>query len=100
MTNMNNKFSQYQKILQRMALTPKMKHSIQMLSMSIGDLNEYIDTMISSNPFLQKIIDNKYKFDRKMTAIGSTALEYNDAMESEKAWSRTSFSCRRYGRLI
>ncbi len=42
-----------------MAITPQMKQSIQLLGMSIKDLSEYIDSLVTKNPFLQKLINNK-----------------------------------------
>jgi len=54
MPPMNRKLSQDLRFLQKMALTPKMKHSIKMLSMSVTDLNDYIDAVLASNPFLKK----------------------------------------------
>lgn len=62
---MEYKQAQYQQLLQRMSLTPQMRQSIQILSLSAKDLNEYIDSAISANPFLQKVLDRmeseKYK---------------------------------------
>jgi RNA polymerase sigma-54 factor len=51
---MKNRLAQNQKLQQKMTLTPKMKHSIQLLGMSIADLNDYIDSALTSNPFLKK----------------------------------------------
>ena len=51
---MRHKQSHQQKIFQRMALTPQMRHSIKLLGMSTKDLNEYIDSAIEANPFLKK----------------------------------------------
>ena len=31
-----------------------MKHSIQLLGMSVMELNDYIDSVLASNPFLEK----------------------------------------------
>src|SRR3989338_7716039 len=56
---MQHKFSQQQKIFQKMVLTPQMRQSLKLLSMSINDLNEYIDAVITGNPFIQKLIDMK-----------------------------------------
>lgn len=39
-----------------MALTPQMKQSITLLAMSTYDINEYIETALSANPFLKKEI--------------------------------------------
>ncbi|MFH0731653.1 MAG: RNA polymerase factor sigma-54 [Candidatus Omnitrophota bacterium] len=43
-------------MLQKMALTPQMKQSIQLLGMSTKDLNEYVDAALEKNPFLKKEI--------------------------------------------
>ena len=79
---MKHRFSQSQKLLQKMALTSKMKHSIQMLGMSVKDLSEYIDTVISSNPLLQKksAEGKEHSFARER----SNAREYNDNIKSEE----------------
>ena len=42
-----------------MALTPQMRHSIKLLGMSTKDINEYIESAIESNPFLQKTYNKK-----------------------------------------
>ena len=42
-----------------MALTPQMRQSIQLLGMSVKDISEYIDSLLTKNPFLQKLIDDK-----------------------------------------
>lgn len=57
---MKNKFAQQQRFLQKMALTPQMRQSLNLLGMSINDLNEYVDFAVSHNPFLKKLLDNKY----------------------------------------
>ena len=41
-----------------MALTPQMRHSIQLLGMSVTDLTEYIDSVLESNPCLKKIVES------------------------------------------
>ena len=46
-------------MFQRMSLTPQMRQSIQLLSMPISELNEYIDSIVANNPVLEK------KFERK-----------------------------------
>ena len=71
--HMAQKLYQFQKLLQRMALTPKMKHSIQMLGMSVTDLNDYIDSVLASNPFLE----------RKVPKNRTSSYEYNDAIKGE-----------------
>ncbi len=42
-----------------MVLTPQMKQSLQLLSMSTQNLNEYIESALASNPFLKKEFDKK-----------------------------------------
>ncbi|MDP3790176.1 MAG: hypothetical protein Q8R48_07235, partial [Candidatus Omnitrophota bacterium] len=56
---MKHKFGHQQKFSQRMALTPQMRHSLQLLGMSTKDLNEYVDAAVEANPFLQKILTAK-----------------------------------------
>ena len=56
---MKPKFSQYQKLLQKMALTPRMVQSIKFLSMSTKDLHEYVETAVEANPFLKKEFDRE-----------------------------------------
>lgn len=53
---MEPRLSQHQKLLQKMALTPQMRQAIKLLGMSTKDLNEYIDSVAASNPFLQKLL--------------------------------------------
>ena len=53
---MKHKMSQHQRMMYRMALTPTMRQSLQLLSMPTKDLIEYIDSVVASNPFLQKIL--------------------------------------------
>ncbi len=55
-----------------MALTSQMKHSIQLLGMSVEDLNEYIDSVLSSNPLLEKELP--YRAPREQAAV----YEYDD----------------------
>ncbi|MFH1381048.1 MAG: RNA polymerase factor sigma-54 [Candidatus Omnitrophota bacterium] len=69
---MKNTLSQHQKILQKMALTSQMKHSIQLLGMSIEDLNEYVDSILSSNPLLER--ERPYQAPQYRSAV----YEYND----------------------
>jgi len=63
-----------------------MRHSIQILSMSTKDLNEFINSAVESNPFLRKIINKK----SSQSAAGSMAFEYVDTMHSEKIDPRAS----------
>ncbi len=55
---MKHKLSHQYKFLQKMVLTPQMRQSIALLGMSVKDLNEYVDSIVSNNPFLQKIADD------------------------------------------
>lgn len=57
--NMEHKFSQHQKILQKLSLTPQMKQSIKLLGMATKDLNEYVESAIDANPFLKKTSEKK-----------------------------------------
>lgn len=56
---MAQKLSHYQRLLQRMSLTPQMRQSIQLLGMSVKDLGDYIESILTQNPFLQKLIEKK-----------------------------------------
>ncbi|MFH1753193.1 MAG: RNA polymerase factor sigma-54 [Candidatus Omnitrophota bacterium] len=51
---MKYKLSVYQRMQQKLALTPMMRQSLQLLNMSTKDLNEFIDSILEKNPFLQK----------------------------------------------
>jgi len=42
-----------------MAFTPQMKQSIELLTMAVKELNEYIDSSLEKNPLLQKGFDKK-----------------------------------------
>ena len=56
---MDYRFSQQQKFMQKMSLTPQMRQSLNMLGMSVSDLTEYIEFAATQNPFLQKILANQ-----------------------------------------
>jgi len=71
-----------------MVLTPQMRQSINLLGMSSKDLSEYIESILTKNPFLQKLIDEKksekyrksagIKVDSDMeSSIGGTAQPEN-----------------------
>jgi len=64
--NMKNKLSHQQRLAQRMALTPQMRQSIKLLSMSIKDLNEHIESVLTANPFLKKLVEttNREQYSR------------------------------------
>lgn len=53
--------NQQQRFSQKMALTPQMRQSIQLLGMSVTDLAEYVDYAVSQNPCLKKIIEDSIK---------------------------------------
>lgn len=54
-----HKLTQNQKQQQKMALTPQMRQSIELLGMPIAELSEYVDTILEKNPFLKKMVDKK-----------------------------------------
>lgn len=56
---MRHAISQFLKMKQKMALTPQMRQSMQLLAMSTKELGEYIDTLAEKNPFLKKEFDEK-----------------------------------------
>ncbi len=53
-SSMKYKLSVYQRMQQKLALTPMMRQSLKLLNMSTKELNEYIDSLLEKNPFLQK----------------------------------------------
>ncbi len=65
---MKYKLSIYQRMQQKLALTPQMRQSMQLLGMSAKELIEYIDSLIEKNPLLQKQYDTKR----------STSVDYPD----------------------
>ncbi len=56
---MQHRYSQLQKFLQKMAMTPQMRQSILLLGMSVKDIADYVDTAVAVNPFLKKILDSR-----------------------------------------
>ena len=75
---MAHKQEQNIRFLQKFALTTQMRHSLQLLGMSATDLNEYIDTVLSTNPLLEKQTEEKpYKTDltpiRKSSALHTSS---------------------------
>ena len=48
--------------MQKMVLTPQMRHSIKLLGMSTKDINDYIDSAVEENPFLEKKYEHKEDF--------------------------------------
>lgn len=84
---MYNKLSHQQRFLQKMALTPQMRQSINILGMSITDLTEYIEFAATQNPFLQKILTNKtndkYNNNAALPADGSPYEHENKLKDDE-----------------
>lgn len=60
----NFSHSQQQKFLNKMALTPQMRQSINILGMPIKDLNEHINSLLANNPCLKKLADDHKNRDR------------------------------------
>lgn len=56
---MKNKFAQHQKQQQKMALTPQMRQSIELLAMPVKELGEYVDSILEKNPFLKKAVEKR-----------------------------------------
>ena len=56
---MKYKFFQQHRMLQKFALTPQMRQSIQLLALPVKELLEYIDSLLEKNPFLKKEFDRK-----------------------------------------
>jgi RNA polymerase sigma-54 factor len=84
---MHNKLSHQQKFQQKMALTPQMRQSINILGMSVHDLSEYIEFATTQNPFLQKILDNKAsdKYRNKSTLPASESpYEHENKLKDEE----------------
>ncbi len=75
---MKHKFGHQQKFSQRMALTPQIRHSLQLLGMSTKDLNEYVDTAVEANPFLQKMLTAKKPQASRAEHAGDTVAEKHD----------------------
>lgn len=57
-----------------------MRLSLSLLGMSNQDINEYIDAVLSKNPFLQKIYDQTKK---SYTQPQSYAMEYNETINEQ-----------------
>ena len=65
-----------------MSLTPQMRQSIQILGMSVKDLSEYIETLLTKNPFLKKLIEEKRseKYNNSLTSGKSVnSSDYDDS---------------------
>lgn len=78
---MKNRFYLHQKFSHKMALTPQMKHSIKLLSMSTKDLNEHIAEILANNPFLQKLVEKKGS-DNIHKPTPSSALRLSEEYEN------------------
>ena len=91
---MTYRHMQQQKAQLRMALTPKMRHSLKLLGMSTKDIHEHIVSALEENPFLKKAVDkNEVERSRnRMPSLGynSTAHEYNEGMDKEDEDQRSS----------
>jgi len=81
---MKHGLRQGQRVLQKLAITSKMKHSIQMLGMSIKDLNEYIETALVSNPFLKKEVlgTPRSKYERRRSSL-PVSSQYNEDVRNK-----------------
>ena len=90
---MVNKFSHQQKLSQKMALTPQMRHSIQLLGMSTKDLNEYINSAVEVNPFLKKALDgnrDRYKSSLSQANNSNNYYEHNGDTNQQDEDARLS----------
>jgi RNA polymerase sigma-54 factor len=61
---MKHRFTHQQKLLLKLALTPQMKQSVQLLAMSTKDLHEYVEQAMDANPFLKKKISQTARIPR------------------------------------
>jgi RNA polymerase sigma-54 factor len=75
---MRHKLSHHQRILLKFALTPQMKQSIKLLAMSTRDLQDFIETAVTSNPFLKKE-SGKRETDRYRKTGTSTRTDVYEA---------------------
>lgn len=84
---MRYQYSQYQKFLQKLALTPQMRQSIKLLGMATKDLHDFIDTALETNPFLKKEFDRKelerYKKSRTRQVKDGLPEDYMAHMKHE-----------------
>jgi len=88
---MAHKLAQTHKNLQKMTLTPHMKHSIQLLRMSGSDLTEYIETVLASNPFLEKEkIKKLLNLNKDQAKRQSNMVEGQDSMDTLAVGQRES----------
>ncbi|MBL7069083.1 MAG: hypothetical protein ISS34_04425 [Candidatus Omnitrophica bacterium] len=74
---MKYKLSVYQRMQQRLALTPLMRQSMQFLGMSTKELNEYIDSLLEKNPFLKKQFKDRSGKEYASTAGPDSSLDYS-----------------------
>ena len=61
-----------------MALTPQMRQSMQILTMSAKELSEYIDSLTEKNPLLQKQFDKKTPLSSSVRTNIDTSKDYAD----------------------
>lgn len=77
-----------------MVLSPQMRQSIKLLSMSTKDLNEYIDAAIEANPFLAKVFERKMSERHRVSTSPSPAAnvtyEYGEQNVEQKEDMRSS----------
>ena len=74
----NFSHSQQQKFLAKMALTPQMRQSINILGMPIKDLNEHINSLLANNPCLKKLVDDSKNRDRYKASGNITKSDIPD----------------------
>lgn len=79
---MRHKLSHHQKMFQKMVLTPQMRHSIKLLSMSTKDINEYINSAVEANPFLMKVISRARKNGQEPWQNGQSGYESGAGSET------------------
>lgn len=73
---MKHKLAQSQRLQQRMALTPQMRQSIELLAMPSAELNEYIDAILEKNPFLKKMtMDSRGHLNVPRAGTSSDSIE-------------------------
>ena len=80
------------KFMQKMALSPQMRQSINMLGMSATDLAEYIEFAATQNPFLKKVLENKdaYKHKNKTSSLANESIYDNKNALKDEANPRFS----------
>jgi len=81
---MRHRHAHQHKFFQKMVLTPQMRHSIQMLGMSVKDLSDYIDMAVQENPFLKKIESKSKSAQGAASDYSSKAYEYTDQIHQSE----------------